>query len=83
MPATYKFGLVYTLPHRSFSISSSYEKSHEEIVLLKDIFNKNEYPEFFIDECIKKILSKLFVPKRIIHTVDKKQALLVLPYLDP
>ena len=75
--------LVYALLHRSFSICSSNEKFHEEIVLLKDIFKKDEYPQFFIDKCIKKYLSKLFVPKRIVHTVDKKQVLLVLPFLGP
>ena len=83
MPVTYKFGLVHTLLHRSFSICSSYEKFHEEIVLLKEVYGKNEYPHFYIDKCIKKYLSKLFVPKRIIHTVDKKQVLLVLPFLGP
>ena len=83
MPVTYKFGLVHTLLHRSFSICSSYEKFHEEIVLLKEVFKKNEYPQFFIDKCIKKYLNKLFVPKRIIHTVDKKQVMLVLPFLGP
>ena len=57
MPVAYKFGLVYTLLHRSFSICSSYQKFHEEIVLLKYIFKNNEYPQFFIDECIKKYLS--------------------------
>ena len=62
MHVAYKFGLVYTLLHRSFSICSSYEKFHEEM-LLKDIFKKNEYPQFFIDKCIKRYLSKLFVPK--------------------
>ena len=31
----------------------------------------------------KKYLNKLLVPKRIIHTVDKKQVLLVLPFLGP
>ena len=72
MPVAYKFGLVYTLLHCSFSICSSYEKINEEIVLLKDNFKKNEYPQFFIDQCIKKYLSKLFVPKRIVQTVDKK-----------
>ena len=79
MPVTYKFGLVHTLPHRSFSICSSYEKFHEEILLLKDIFKKNEYHQFFIDKCIKKYLSKLFVPKGTVHAVHKKQILLVLP----
>ena len=46
MPVAYKFGLVYTLLHRLFSISSSFKKFHEEIVLLKDIFRNNEYPHF-------------------------------------
>ena len=82
MPVAYKFGLVYTLLHRSFSICSSYEKFHEAIVLLKNIL-KNEYPQFFKDKFIKRYLRKLFVSKRIVHTVDKKQVLLVLPFLGP
>ena len=57
------FGLVHTLLHRSFSICSSYEKFHEETVLLQDIFKKNGYPQFFIDKCIKKYLSKLLFLK--------------------
>ena len=83
MPVTYKFGLVHTLLYRSFFICSSYEKFHEEIVLLKEVSKKNEYPQFFIDKCIIKYLNKLFVPKRIIHTVEEKQVLLVLPFLCP
>ena len=71
MPVAYKFGLVYTLHHCLFSICSSYEKINEEIVLLKDIFKKNEYPQFFINQCIKKIFKQI-VPKRIVQTVDKK-----------
>ena len=43
MSVTYKFGLVYTFLHSSFSICSSYEK-------LKDIFKKNEYPQLFIEK---------------------------------
>ena len=50
-------------------------------MILKDIFLKNEYPQFFTDKWIKKYLSKLFPLKRIIHTVEKMQALLVLPFL--
>ena len=38
-----KFGLVYTLLCCSFYICSSYGKFHEAIVLLKNIFKKNEY----------------------------------------
>ena len=59
MPVAYKFGLVYTLLHHSFSIRSSYEKFLEEIVLLRDIFKKNKHPQFFIDKCIKKIFKQV------------------------
>ena len=43
MPVDYKFDLVFTLLLCSFSICSSYEKFHEEIVLLKDLFKKNDF----------------------------------------
>ena len=33
IPVTNKFGLVYTLLHRSFSICSSYQKFHEGSVI--------------------------------------------------
>ena len=46
LSVTYKFGLVYTLLLCSFSILFTYEKFLEEIVLLKDIFKKNEYSQF-------------------------------------
>ena len=59
MRVTYKFGLVHTLHHCSFSICSSYEKFHEEIVLLKEIFKKNKYPQFFRDKCIKKMFKQI------------------------
>ena len=52
---THKFDFIHTLLHRSFSICSSNEKIHGEIVLLKEVFKKNEYPQFFIDKCTKKI----------------------------
>ena len=39
---------------------------------LKEVLKKNEYPQFFIDNCIKNYLSKLFLPKRVIHIVTKK-----------
>ena len=59
----YKCDLFKTLLHRSFSICSSNEKFHDEIVLLKDIFKKNEHSIFFIDKCVGNYLSKLFFLK--------------------
>ena len=40
MLVAYKFGLVYILLNRSFSICSSYGKFHEEISVIKRNFEK-------------------------------------------
>ena len=48
-----KFGLVYTLLHHCFNITSSYEKFHNEINALKQIFKLNGYPIQFTNRCIK------------------------------
>ena len=50
LPITYKFGLLETMLFHCFSIWSSYEKFHEEI-MLKEIFGRKSYPEKFIDRC--------------------------------
>ena len=54
-----KVGLVYTLLHHCFDITSCYEKFHKEINTLKEIFKFNGYPIHFIDGCIKQFLQKL------------------------
>ena len=81
IPTVYKFGLVYTLLHRCFHITSSYEKFHNEINALKQILKLNGYPTQFIDRCIKQFLQKLYITKTIQDTVNKKQLLIVLPFL--
>ena len=48
---------------------------------MKDIFKRNGYPINLTDKCIRQFLQKLYVPKKVEHTVNKKQLLLVLPYL--
>ena len=74
MHVAYKFDRIH-FNHRSFSICSSYENFHEKILLLKDIIKKNEKPQMFIDICTKNYLSKLLVPKRVIHSVGKKTSI--------
>ena len=56
-------------------------KSHQEICKIKDIFIQNSYSESFIDKCVKTFLNKVFIPKRIIQTAEKKQVTIVLPYM--
>ena len=76
-----KFGLANTLLHRYFNITSSYEKFRNEINALKQNFNFNGYPIQFIDRCIKQFLQKLHVIKAIQDTVNRKQVLIILPFL--
>ena len=60
----------------------TYEKFHEEIVKLKEIFKRNYYSEKFKDRFIKKFLNKLHVPTVVELTAPKKELILVLPYLE-
>ena len=80
IPTVYKFGLVYTLLHRCINITSSYEKFHG-LNGLNQILKLNGYPTQFIDRCIKQFLQKLYVTKAIQDIVNKKQLLVVLPFL--
>ena len=81
IPTFQKFGLVYTLLHRCFNITCSYEKFHNEINALKQFFKLNGYPIPSIDICIKQFLQKLYVTKAIPDTVNKRQPLIVLLFL--
>ena len=69
MPSSYKAGLIYTLLHRAFTLCSTWERYHEEVCTLRQIFLKNAYPGFFVDKCIKIFLDKIFVTKKVFHTV--------------
>ena len=81
MPDTYKRGLISTLLYRAYMISSSYQSLHVEIENLKRIFAKNAYPSKFIDKCIFRFFEKRYEKKIPVHTVPKKEMLVVLPFL--
>ena len=78
---TYKTVLLETTVFGCFSIYSSYEKFHEEIVKLKEIFKRNSYTEKFRDRYIQHFLNKLHIPKVTELTAAKKELILALPYL--
>ena len=80
IPTFQKFRLVHTLLHCCFNITSSYEKFHNEINALKQIFELNGYPMQFTDRCIKQFLRKLCLTKVIQVTVNSKQLLIVLRF---
>ena len=77
----HKRGLIETLLHRSFRLCSSYENFHWEIETLKSIFKHNNYPQYFVNQCLKKFLNKLFIKKRLNFMVPKRELTVVLPNL--
>ena len=83
LPSTQKFGMLYTLVYRCFTLCSDWSKFHRELVTLKEIFQRNGYPKSFIDKCFKKFLDRLHIIKSSSETVEKKALCLVFPYLGP
>ena len=81
MPFSYKFSLVSTIIFCIFTICSDMPKFHLEICKIKNIFIKKGYSKWFLYKCIKTFLNKVFIPRRIVQTVEKKQVTIVLPYM--
>ena len=55
-PFSYKIGLVKTLLHRAFVISSNWSIFHLELNKTKEMLEKNLYPSNLIDQQIKQYL---------------------------
>ena len=81
MPEIHKRGLIKTCFHRSFKLYSSYENFHREIKTLKSIFTNNNYPQNFVNQCIKKFSNKLFIKKDHNFMAPKRELTFVLTYL--
>ena len=81
IPIQYKIGLVSTLLHRAYMISSNYQLLHEEIVKLKEILKCNGYPGIKLDKIIFRFLEKIYTPSVPITTVPRKIVTLVLPFM--
>ena len=54
---------------------------HQQLILLREIFKKNGYPENFIDRYFKLFLDKIHILKEKVPTVEKEPLRLVHPYL--
>ena len=57
------------------------ENFNIELEHLRSILKCNNYPVNVIDQCMKKILDKLYVHKQIVLIAPKRELLLVLPFL--
>ena len=77
----YRVGLIFTLLFRTFSIVSDFSRFHIEVCHLKEILKKNTFPIKLIDSCIKRFLNKRLTEKPVTLTAEKKDLVIVLPFL--
>ena len=81
LPESYKKGLIFTLLFRIYTICSDWPKIHTEIINLRNIMLKNNFPSSFVDRCIKLFFDRLFSKKEVVFTVPKKVINISLPFM--
>ena len=79
----YKVGVIFTLLFRTFSVVSDFSTFHSEVCHLKEILKekKNAFPIKLVDSCIKKVLNKRHTVEPVTLTAEKKDLVIVLPFL--
>ena len=77
----YKVVLIFTSLFRTFSIVSDFSRFHLEVCHLKEILKKKAIPIKLIDRCIKSFLNERLTEKRVTLTAEKKDLVIVLPFL--
>ena len=60
-PYSYKIGLIKTLIHRTYEISSSWTSFNEEISNVKHLLMKNMYPSYLIDKQVKRYIGSFSI----------------------
>ena len=82
----YKINLIKCLLDRAWKICSNHELFHQEILHLKEVLRKNDYPSSVIDKQIEKFLNKKFISphdkSKTVESTPKKKIYLVLPYFN-
>ena len=81
-PYSYKIGLIKTLIHRTYEISSSWASFNEEISNVKHLLMKNMYPSYVIDKQVKRFLHNKFSTNYCNAVKESKTTLhYKLPYI--
>ena len=67
---------------QSYNICADYSILHNKIKYLRTIWQKNSFPLFFIDNCIKFFLDKLFITCKSSNNIsDRKEIFICLEFL--
>ena len=81
LPTAYKFGMIYTMAFRCFSICSSWTNFHNELAFPKDILLKSGYPISLIDKWFKTFLDQQYLKRPEVLIAENKTLTLALPFL--
>ena len=73
LPLIYKLGKVDILVYRCFCVCSNWTQFHAELTSLKGTFQKNDYPENFIDKFLKMFLKDIHLGKENVPTLAQKE----------
>lgn len=65
-PQRYKIGVITTLLHRAYALSSSWSHIHQEISRVRQLLTNNNFPIDIIDKEINKFLNKKLDARSII-----------------
>ena len=71
------YNLIHNLLFRVYNICADYVTLHNKIEFSKSIWQRNSFPLFFNDNCIKKCLDKLFIKRDISAEVSKKKEVFI------
>ena len=81
-PYSYKIGLIKTLIHRTYEISSSWASFNEEISNIKHLLMKNMYPSYLFDKQVNRFLHNKFSTNDCNAVKESKTTLYYkLPYI--
>ena len=72
--------LAKTLFIRAYRICSHFIAMDLEFKRISSLLLLNGYPKRVVDSCLKSVLQKIYNPGPVLHTVPRKEIVIVLPF---
>ena len=73
VPKTWKDGLINTLVHRAYHLSSTWHNFHKEIETIRNVLIFNDYPNWSLNRVLKRFLNSLYADNNNDNLTTKKE----------
>ena len=80
-PLNFKLNSISTLIHRAYTLCSSWENFHNEVLFLFEYFKNNSYPSILVDKFLRKFLDNKFQPPHPKPNVPKLLMYATIPFV--